>query len=46
MAGKTFTVTAIKVMKSLEDPRSVFDFVTVKDQDTGKTVFFDQAVFG
>ncbi|NHJ33748.1 MAG: hypothetical protein FK732_12885, partial [Asgard group archaeon] len=46
MAGKTFTVTAIKVMKSLEDPKSVFDFVTVKDQDTGKTVFFDQAVFG
>jgi len=46
MAGKTFTVTAIKVMKSLEDPKSVFDFVTVKDQSTGKTVFFDQAVFG
>ncbi|NHJ32050.1 MAG: hypothetical protein FK732_04235 [Asgard group archaeon] len=46
MAGKTFTVTAIKVMKSLEEPKSVFDFVTVKDQDTGKTVFFDQAVFG
>jgi signal recognition particle receptor subunit beta len=46
MSGKTFTVTAIKVMKSLEDPKSVFDFVTVKDQTTGKTVFFDQAVFG
>jgi len=46
MAGKTFTITAIKVMKSLEKPKSVFDFVTVKDQETGKTVFFDQAVFG
>jgi signal recognition particle receptor subunit beta len=46
MAGKTFTVTAIKVMKSLENPKSVFDFVTVQDQETGKTVFFDQAVFG
>jgi signal recognition particle receptor subunit beta len=46
MSGKTFTVTAIKVMKSLEDPKSVFDFVTVKDQETGRTVFFDQAVFG
>ncbi|MGC9777895.1 MAG: hypothetical protein HZR80_01470 [Candidatus Heimdallarchaeota archaeon] len=46
MSGKTFTVTAIKVMKSLENPKSVFDFVTVADQETGRTVFFDQAVFG
>ncbi len=46
MSGKTFTVTAIKVIKSLEDPKSVFDFVTVADQETGRTVFFDQAVFG
>lgn len=46
MSGKTFTITAIKVMKSLEDPKGVFDFVTVADQQTGRTVFFDQAVFG
>jgi signal recognition particle receptor subunit beta len=46
MSGKTFTITAIKVMKSLEDPKSVIDFVAVADQDTGRTVFFDQAVFG
>ena len=46
MSGKTFTITAIKVMKSLEDPKGVFDFVTVADQETGRTVFFDQAVFG
>ena len=46
MSGKTFTVTAIKVMKSLENPKSVIDFVTVADQETGRTVFFDQAVFG
>ena len=46
MAGKTLTITAIKVMKSLEDPKGVFDFVTVADQETGRTVFFDQAVFG
>ncbi|NHJ87140.1 MAG: hypothetical protein FK734_16875 [Asgard group archaeon] len=46
MSGKTFTITAIKVMKSLEDPKSVFDFVKVADQETGRTVFFDQAVFG
>ncbi|TFF88592.1 MAG: hypothetical protein EU548_08660 [Promethearchaeota archaeon] len=46
MSGKTFTITAIKVMKSLENPKSVFDFVTVADQQTGRTVFFDQAVFG
>ncbi|MHA1881346.1 MAG: hypothetical protein ACTSYG_13240 [Candidatus Heimdallarchaeota archaeon] len=46
MSGKTFTVTAIKVIKTLEDPKSVIDFVTVADQATGRTVFFDQAVFG
>ena len=46
MSGKTFTITAVKVMKSLEDPKGVFDFVTVADQQTGRTVFFDQAVFG
>lgn len=46
MSGKTLTITAIKIMKSLEEPRGVFDFVTVADQETGRTVFFDQAVFG
>ncbi len=46
MSGKTFTITAVKVMKSLENPKGVFDFVTVADQQTGRTVFFDQAVFG
>ena len=46
MSGKTFTITAVKVMKSLENPKGVFDFVTVADQNTGRTVFFDQAVFG
>ena len=46
MSGKTFDLTAIKVMKSLEDPKSVIDFVTVADQESGRTVFFDQAVFG
>ena len=46
MSGKTFTIKAVKVMKSLEDPKGVFDFVTVADQQTGRTVFFDQAVFG
>ena len=46
MSGKTLTITAIKVMKSLEEPKGVFDFVTVADQETGRTVFFDQAVFG
>ncbi|MFW9921740.1 MAG: ADP-ribosylation factor-like protein [Candidatus Thorarchaeota archaeon] len=46
LSGKTFTITAVKIMKSLEDPKSVFDFVTVADQQTGRTVFFDQAVFG
>ncbi|NHJ49022.1 MAG: hypothetical protein FK733_14645 [Asgard group archaeon] len=46
MSGKTFTVTMVKVMKSLEDPKSVFDFVSVADQETKRTVFFDQAVFG
>jgi signal recognition particle receptor subunit beta len=46
MSGKTFTVTMAKVMKNLEDPSSVFDFVTVADQATKRTVFFDQAVFG
>ena len=46
MSGKTLTITAIKVMKSLEEPKGVFDFVTVADRETGRTVFFDQAVFG
>lgn len=46
MSGKTFTITAVKVMKSLEEPKGVFDFVTVADQQSGRTVFFDQAVFG
>lgn len=46
LSGKTFTITAIKVMKSLENPKSVIDFVAVADQETGRTVFFDQAVFG
>ncbi|MHA1186814.1 MAG: ADP-ribosylation factor-like protein [Candidatus Heimdallarchaeota archaeon] len=46
MSGKTLTITAIKIMKSLEEPKGVFDFVTVADQETGRTVFFDQAVFG
>jgi len=46
MSGKTFTITALKVMKSLEEPKGVIDFVTVADQHTGRTVFFDQAVFG
>lgn len=46
LSGKTFTITAVKIMKSLENPKSVFDFVTVADQKTGRTVFFDQAVFG
>ncbi|NHJ03216.1 MAG: hypothetical protein EAX90_00160 [Candidatus Heimdallarchaeota archaeon] len=46
LSGKTFTIKAVKVMKSLEDPKGVLDFVTVADQQTGRTVFFDQAVFG
>jgi hypothetical protein len=46
LSGKTFALTAMKIMKALEDPTSVFDFVTVANKDTGRTVFFDQAVFG
>ncbi|MBD3191731.1 MAG: hypothetical protein GF308_13875 [Candidatus Heimdallarchaeota archaeon] len=46
MSGKTFFITAVKVMKSLEDPNTVHDFVTVADQETRRTIFFDQAVFG
>lgn len=33
-------------MKSLEEPNAVQDFVTVADQETRRTIFFDQAVFG
>ncbi|MEA2071330.1 MAG: ADP-ribosylation factor-like protein [Asgard group archaeon] len=46
LSGKTYILTAIKIMKSLENPKEVIDFVKVADQDTGRTVFFDQAVFG
>ena len=40
MSGKTLTITVIKVMKSLEEPKGVFDFVTVADQETGKNCLF------
>ena len=45
MAGKTTALTIYKVLKSLEDPKQVYKFLKVEDP-TGRTLFFDQAIFG
>ncbi|MHA1167525.1 MAG: hypothetical protein ACTSRU_06865 [Candidatus Hodarchaeales archaeon] len=45
MAGKTTALTIIKVLKSLEDPSNVYKFLKLEDP-TGRTLFFDQAIFG
>ena len=45
MAGKTTALTIFKVLKSLEDPENVYKFLKLEDP-TGRTLFFDQAIFG
>jgi GTPase SAR1 family protein len=45
MAGKTTALTIIKVLKSLEDPSQVYKWLKLEDP-TGRTLFFDQAIFG
>ncbi|MFX1535566.1 MAG: hypothetical protein ACFFDI_15180 [Promethearchaeota archaeon] len=45
MAGKTTALTIAKVLKSLEDPENVYKFLKLEDP-TGRTLFFDQAIFG
>ncbi len=45
MAGKTTALTIIKVLKTLEDPSLVYKFLKLEDP-TGRTLFFDQAIFG
>ena len=45
LAGKTTALTIYKVLKSLEDPTNVYKFLKLEDP-TGRTLFFDQAIFG
>lgn len=45
MAGKTMALTIFKVLKTLEDPDSVYSFLTLEDP-TKRTLFFDRGVFG
>ncbi len=45
LAGKTTALTITKVLKSLEDPENVYKFLKLEDP-TGRTLFFDQAIFG
>ena len=45
MAGKTTALTIVKVLKTLEDPGNTYKFLKLEDP-TGRTLFFDQAVFG
>lgn len=45
LAGKTTALTITKVLKSLEDPDNVYKFLKLEDP-TGRTLFFDQAIFG
>ena len=45
MAGKTTALTVVKVLKSLEDPQNVYKFLKLEDP-TGRTLFFDQGIFG
>ncbi len=45
LAGKTTALTIYKVLKSLEDPANVYKFLKLEDP-TGRTLFFDQAIFG
>lgn len=45
MAGKTTALTIVKVLKSLEDPQNVYKFLKLEDP-TGRTLFFDQGIFG
>ncbi|MHA2055929.1 MAG: hypothetical protein ACW99F_20360 [Candidatus Hodarchaeales archaeon] len=45
LAGKTTALTITKVLKSLEDPENVYKFLKLEDP-TGRTLFFDQGIFG
>lgn len=45
LAGKTTALTIYKVLKSLEDPENVYKFLKLEDP-SGRTLFFDQAIFG
>ncbi|MFX0181705.1 MAG: hypothetical protein ACFE95_01385 [Candidatus Hodarchaeota archaeon] len=45
LAGKTTALTITKVLKSLEDPVNVYKFLKLEDP-TGRTLFFDQGIFG
>ncbi|MFW9915544.1 MAG: hypothetical protein ACFFGZ_08020 [Candidatus Thorarchaeota archaeon] len=45
MAGKTTALTIFKVLKTLEDPDNVFKWLKLEDP-TGRTLFFDQGIFG
>jgi len=45
LAGKTTALTIYKVLKSLEDPNNVYKFLKLEDP-SGRTLFFDQAIFG
>jgi signal recognition particle receptor subunit beta len=45
MGGKTTALTIVKVLKTLEDPGNTYKFLKLEDP-TGRTLFFDQAVFG
>jgi len=45
LAGKTTALTIYKVLKSMEDPNNVYKFLKLEDP-TGRTLFFDQAIFG
>ncbi len=45
MAGKTTALTIYKVLKRLEDPNNVYKFLKLEDP-SGRTLFFDQAIFG
>ncbi len=45
MAGKTTALTLLKILATLENPESVYKFLKLEDP-TGRTLFFDHAVFG
>lgn len=45
LAGKTTALTIAKALKSLEDPDNIYKFLKSEDP-TGRTLFFDQAIFG